>query len=121
MSRGENSNEPKRNALFSMNTWKAAAIGEVDDLGKRLAGAVEAVLARKPNFLEPDLAYDYREIDLPLARAPGRDQLKIDMKSSDRFVRAAARDRFCMTSTAGCRPVPAIRIPCRCGDSERNY
>lgn len=53
--------------------WKPAAVEEVEYLGGRLAGAVEIVLARKPDYLAADLAFGYREIDLPLAKAPDRE------------------------------------------------
>src|SRR5262249_23709730 len=79
-----------RSALLEAGLLRSA-IDEVDDLGGRLAGAVDAVLAGKLTPVSGNLAFEYREIDLPLAKSPGREQLTREAASSDRFVARRAR------------------------------
>jgi neutral ceramidase len=62
---------------------RPSAIDEVASLGKRLAAAVEEVLAGKAAILDSKIAFDYREIDLPLGQAPDRLQWTIDAQSKD--------------------------------------
>lgn len=91
VSRGGKLERAEAHSALLDGKWKQSAVEEVEDLGGRLAGAVETVIARKPTFLTGDLAFEYREIDLPLANIPGREQLAKDAKSSDRFISRRAQ------------------------------
>jgi hypothetical protein len=59
--------------------------------GRDLAGAVDAVLARKLEPLDGQLQVGAAEIRLALAGVPTREQVEGDAKSADKFVAARAR------------------------------
>jgi hypothetical protein len=59
--------------------------------GRQLAEAVEQVLAQPLTAVPPQLHTAFREIDLPLAELPTREQLDEDAQSPDRYVAARAR------------------------------
>ena len=59
--------------------------------GRRLATAVEETLAGELQPISGELASGYREIDLPFAQLPSRDDLARDAGSKDRFVANRAR------------------------------
>lgn len=59
--------------------------------GKQLAGAVRAVLAKPMAPLAPEWRGTYREIALPLAPLPTREQIAADTTHSNRYVAARAK------------------------------
>ncbi len=59
--------------------------------GQQLAEAVQAVLAKPLAPVHAAAAATYREIDLPLAEIPSREQFVNDSMSSNKFVAARAR------------------------------
>jgi hypothetical protein len=66
----------------------------VDEYGRQLADAVEAVLKETMKPVRGELETAYSEIDLPLASIPSREELVRDSASSNRYV--AARARHCL-------------------------
>lgn len=62
-----------------------------DEYGRRLAGAVDGVLARKMIAMDGDLTTRYAEIDLPFASLPTPEQLRADTASQNRYVARRAR------------------------------
>jgi hypothetical protein len=90
--------------------WRKAAAKEVEDLGRRLAAAVEAVLVGKPTSVDGTLAFAYREVDLPLAPAPGQEQLLRETASPDRFIARRARTLL-READAGGRPRASYPYP----------
>lgn len=63
----------------------------VEQYGKQLGEAVNAVLARQLPALAPRLRIQTQEIPLPFADIPSRDQLLKDAKSTNRFVASRAK------------------------------
>lgn len=61
------------------------------DYGKRLATAVDAVLAGEMHPVTGGIAAGYREIDLPLDKLPTRDELVSQSASKDRYEAQRAR------------------------------
>ncbi len=61
------------------------------DYGRQLAEAVQAVLHQPMEPLPPRLVTQYREVDLPFAELPSREQIETDRQSSNRFVAARAQ------------------------------
>ncbi|HSQ56745.1 MAG TPA: neutral/alkaline non-lysosomal ceramidase N-terminal domain-containing protein, partial [Gemmata sp.] len=59
--------------------------------GKQLADAVEAVLVKSMRQIEPEFAAVYREIDLPLAEIPSREEFVKDSMSQNKYVAARAK------------------------------
>jgi neutral ceramidase len=91
------------------------------DYGRQLATAVNEVLNRPMQPVAGKLATDYREIDLPLAALPTREQIEQDAQSKD--VYAAARAKLLLTQMADGRPLsPTYPYPVqvwRLGDDIR--
>lgn len=59
--------------------------------GKQLADAVQTVLAKPMNPVAPVWRGTYREISLPLAPLPTREQIAADTTNSNKFVAARAK------------------------------
>ena len=60
--------------------------------GRRLADAVESVVMTSAmNAVEGELLMAYREIDLPLAQLPTKEQLAKDVTSTNRFIASRAK------------------------------
>jgi hypothetical protein len=59
--------------------------------GKQLAQAVDAVLSKPMNQVTPGFTATYREIALPLAEIPSREQFVKDSMSPDKYVAARAK------------------------------
>jgi len=72
--------------------------------GRQLAEAVQAVLAKPLDPVPASAAATYREIDLPLAEIPSREQFVQDSLSSDKYLAARAR-RFLDRMKSG-DPIP---------------
>jgi neutral ceramidase len=66
--------------------------------GRQLADAVQRVLTGEMQEVAPALAARYREIDLPLAELPSREQIQTDAESDNRFV--AARGKLLLEQLA---------------------
>lgn len=73
--------------------------------GGQLAKAVETVLAGSMSPVGDRLVAEYREIDLPLASTPTKEQLEADAAGGDRYV--AARARMLLEDLAAGKPIPA--------------
>jgi neutral ceramidase len=58
--------------------------------GRQLADAVKDVLTGEMTPVAPVLVAQYREIDLPLAELPTREQIEADTQSDNRYVAARA-------------------------------
>ncbi len=61
------------------------------EYGSRLAAAVETVLGGPMQSVTAKLATDFREIDLPFAELPTRQQIQQDTESSNRFIVSRAK------------------------------
>jgi hypothetical protein len=61
------------------------------EYGSRLAKAVDKVLADEMSEVQADLKTQFREIDLPLAELPSREQIEQDAKSENRYTAARAK------------------------------
>jgi hypothetical protein len=59
--------------------------------GRQLAEAVDQVLEQPLTAVAPQLHTAFREIDLPLAALPTREQIEQDTQSADRYVAARAQ------------------------------
>jgi hypothetical protein len=73
------------------------------DYGRQLAAAVTDVLAKEMKPLAPKLAADFREIDLPFADLPTREQIEQDAKSQNRYT--AARAKLLLSQMADGKPL----------------
>jgi hypothetical protein len=91
------------------------------DYGRQLATAVNEVLDKPMQPVAGKLATDFREIDLPLAALPTREQIEQDAQSKDVYV--AARAKLLLTQMADGRPLsPTYPYPVqtwRLGDEIR--
>jgi hypothetical protein len=74
------------------------------EYGAQLAKAVDAVLAHPMKPVGLALTTDYREIDLPLAQAPTKEQLEADAAAGDKYV--AARAKMFLEDLAAGKGVP---------------
>ncbi len=61
------------------------------EYGRQLAIAVNDVLAKPMQPMSAKLATDFREIDLPFATLPTREQIEQDAKSENRYTAARAK------------------------------
>ena len=61
------------------------------DYGRQLAVAVDAVVTEPMQPVSARLRTDFREIDLPLADLPTREQIEEDAESTNRFIAARAK------------------------------
>jgi hypothetical protein len=78
--------------------------------GLQLAGAVIGVLDRPMRPVRSGFKLAYEELPLPLAPAPGREQLEKDARSQDVHVRGRAEAYLKMLSAG--RPLPdAVKLP----------
>jgi hypothetical protein len=78
--------------------------------GVELAGAVIGVLNRPMRPVSGSLKLAYAEVDLPLERPPGREQLGKDAKSDDVYLRNRA-NAYLKSLTEG-KPLPdAVKLP----------
>ncbi len=73
------------------------------DYGRQLATAVNEVLSKPMQPVAGKLATDFREVDLPLAALPTREQIEQDAQSKDIYV--AARAKLLLTQMADGRPL----------------
>jgi hypothetical protein len=73
--------------------------------GKQLADAVDAVLAKPMKPVAAESAAVYREIDLPLAEVPTREQFVKDSMSENKFV--AARAKMLLAKIKAGETIPA--------------
>jgi hypothetical protein len=73
------------------------------DYGRQLATAVNEVLSKPMQSVDGKLATNFREIDLPLAALPTREQVEQDAQSKDIYV--AARAKLLLTQMADGRPL----------------
>jgi neutral ceramidase len=81
-----------------------------EQYGRRLAAAVEAVLAGDMAPVEGDLATTYTELDLPLDKLPSREQLEEDAASDNRYV--AKRAKLLLARIEGGAPLsPSYPYP----------
>ncbi|MCU0871851.1 MAG: hypothetical protein MUE50_05855, partial [Pirellulaceae bacterium] len=91
------------------------------DYGRQLATAVNEVLDKPMQPVAGKLATDFREIDLPLAALPTREQIEQDAQSKDVYV--AARAKLLLTQMADGLPLsPTYPYPVqvwRLGDEIR--
>jgi len=61
------------------------------DYGRQVAQAVEVELRGVPRPLVGTLQVAYREIDLPFAELPTRDQIELDTRSTNKYVASRAK------------------------------
>jgi hypothetical protein len=73
------------------------------DYGRQLATAVNEVLSKPMQPVAGKLTTDFREIDLPLAALPTREQIEQDAQSNN--VYTAARAKLLLTQMADGRPL----------------
>jgi hypothetical protein len=73
------------------------------EYGRQLAAAVNDALAQKLPPVPAKLTTAFREIDLPLAALPTREQVEQDAQSKDRYV--AARAKLLLTQMADGKPL----------------
>jgi hypothetical protein len=73
------------------------------DYGRQLAAAVNDVLAKEMKPVSAKLATDFREIDLPFATLPTREQIEQDAKSENQYT--AARAKLLLQQMAGGKPL----------------
>src|SRR5262249_42045811 len=73
------------------NPLPRRSVALAEEYGKRLADAVEAVLAAPMTPLQGKFTADYAEIPLAFADLPNRDQLIQDTMAKDKFIAARAR------------------------------
>jgi Neutral/alkaline non-lysosomal ceramidase, N-terminal len=62
-----------------------------ENYGQQLAAAVDEVIDGPLAGIEPDLFTVYREIDLPFANVPSREDLEKDRQSADKYVASRAK------------------------------
>jgi hypothetical protein len=80
------------------------------EYGSQLAAAVDAVLAGETSPVAPGLRATFREIDLPLAELPSREQVAQEASSDNRFV--AARAKMLLQQMSDGRPLrPSYPYP----------
>lgn len=88
---------PGATALFvagcgaDQNPIPRRTVEQAVDYGRQLAQAVDRVLAGGMRKVEGPLGAAYREIDLPFATLPTREQVEADAKASDFFIASRAR------------------------------
>jgi neutral ceramidase len=75
------------------------------EYGGQLAKAVEAVLASEMTPVGDGLAAAYREVELPLASTPTKEQLESEAASADKYV--AARAKMLLDDLENGKPIPA--------------
>jgi hypothetical protein len=73
------------------NPLPRRSVALAEDYGKRLADAVEAVVAGPMTRLKDGLAASYAEVSLAFADLPSREQLVRDTTAKDRYVAERAR------------------------------
>ncbi|MBL7042268.1 MAG: neutral/alkaline non-lysosomal ceramidase N-terminal domain-containing protein [Pirellulaceae bacterium] len=73
------------------------------EYGTRLAKAADEVLAKEMQVVEADLKTHFREIDLPLAELPSREQIEQDAKSENKYT--AARAKMLLARIDGGQPL----------------
>jgi hypothetical protein len=73
------------------NPLPRRSVAHAEEYGRRLADAVEAVLAAPMNPVRGNLAVSYAEIPLPFGELPSRDQVVKDSTSSNHYVAARAK------------------------------
>lgn len=61
------------------------------EYGSLLAKAADDVLAKEMREVQPDVSTQFREIDLPLAELPSREQIEQDAKSENKYTAARAK------------------------------
>jgi Neutral/alkaline non-lysosomal ceramidase, N-terminal len=90
-------NHPGAVALFwagcggDQNPLPRRTVTLAEKYGKELATAVDAVLGKPMKPITPGLVMAYREINLPFADLPSRDQLIQDTMSRNKYIAARAR------------------------------
>jgi hypothetical protein len=90
-------NHPEAVALFwagcggDQNPLPRRTVALAQKYGKQLADAVQAELDRPMSAINGNLAMSYREIDLPFAELPTREQLANDAASKKPYVAVRAR------------------------------
>jgi hypothetical protein len=72
------------------NPLPRRTVAYAEEYGNKLAAAVEAVLAGPMSAVTGRLGVAYREIDLPFAALPSRDQVVQDSTSANKYTRARA-------------------------------
>jgi len=76
------------------------------DYGRQLAAAVNDVLAKDMKPVAAKLATDFREVDLPFATLPTREQIEKDAQLTERKDRyTAARAKLLLTQMADGKPL----------------
>lgn len=80
------------------------------DYGRQLASAVDDVLNQSMQPVAPSLASDFREIALPYAAVPTREQLEQTLQSTNRY--EAARAKYLLAQMTDGRPLsPTYSYP----------
>jgi hypothetical protein len=83
---------PGSTALFwagcgaDQNPLPRRSVELAEDYGRRLAQAVDGVLAGPMRPIEGRLACAYAEIELPFARLPSRSELEAEARAADRYL-----------------------------------
>jgi hypothetical protein len=73
------------------NPLPRRTVEAAEEYGRRLAESVESVLDGVMPSLPPSLAATYREIDLPLAAIPSREEIARDTQSENPFIASRAK------------------------------
>jgi hypothetical protein len=76
------------------------------DYGRQLAAAVSTALRKRTPPLAGDWSGRYAEIDLPFATVPTRDELLADLKSTNRYVAARAKDLLALETIPASHTYP---------------
>ncbi len=88
---------PKATAMFvagcgaDQNPIPRRRVELAENYGRQLAVAVAQVLDGPLAGIEPDLFTVYREIDLPFANVPSREDLERDRQSADKYIASRAK------------------------------
>lgn len=111
--------QPEVTALFwagcgaDQNPLPRFKVEDAEEYGRQLAAAVERVLAGVMPPIEGELATSFREIALPFAPLPTREDLVQQTKSSNKF--EAQRARILLAQVDGGRPLsPTYPYPVQC-------